>query len=108
MKIDFDHMERSAVYGLKGGEGTMLTRNMETEEVKIADNVLEPGASIGYHCHESGWEAMYFMEGTFLVNYDGEETVYEAGMAHLCPNGHSHSCKNIGETPARFLAVIQK
>lgn len=108
MKIDFNNMQRSTVPGPKGGEGFMHTMFLDEAEVKIADNVLEPGASVGYHCHESGWEAMYFMEGTFCVNYDGEDVVYEAGTAHYCPNGHSHSCKNIGTTPARFLAVIQK
>lgn len=106
--FDFNAMERTRIDGMKGGLGSVFTKAGEDDTVKVIDMVVPPESSIGWHVHESGWEIMFFTEGTFLVNYDGEEITASAGTAHYCPNGHGHSIKNVGETDARFYAVVAK
>lgn len=107
-KLDFNAIERATVTGMRGGLGSVLTKAAEDDSVKIIDMVVPAGSSIGYHVHESGWEVMFFTEGTVLVEYEGEEFTAKAGVAHYCPNGCGHAIKNIGTEPARFLAVVAK
>lgn len=106
--FDFNAMERVRVDAMRGGAGSVYTKAGEDDSVKMIDMVVPAGASIGWHVHESGWEVMFFTEGTFLVNYDGEEFTAGPGTAHYCPNGHGHSIKNTGTENARFYAVVAK
>ncbi len=106
MIIDFNDLELNVAQNFKGGEKEYVSRRFVDENNKIMLGTLEPGASIGYHSHDTDSEIMYFLEGIATVLYDdGQETLHP-GQAHYCPKGHSHSLINRGDVPLRFVAIV--
>ena len=72
----------------------------------LAEIILEPGASIGYHRHDSETEYYFIIEGNGVVNDDGVELKVSPGDAVITGNGASHAIKNTGTDPLVFHAVI--
>ena len=105
-------IEAKVHVGLRGGTGETTVFNFLTEQEArgagrmFAKLVLEPGCSIGAHKHESEMEAFYILKGKALISDDGADFILEAGDCHVCPDGHSHSVKNMGEDPLEFIAII--
>jgi len=67
---------------------------------------LEPGASVGYHTHETNEEVYTIISGSGIYNDDGTETEAKSGDVFLCRKGHSHSLKNTGTELLIFGAAI--
>ena len=106
MKIDFQGIEETAIPGFLGGEGVTRARMRVDELGKLMRGRLEPGASIGYHTHETSSEIIYILAGHGKVKYDEGEEVLEAGDCHYCPKGHSHSLINDSGADLEFFAVV--
>lgn len=106
MIIDFKDLELNVAQNFKGGEKEYVSRRFVDENNKIMLGTLEPGASIGYHSHDTDSEIMYFLEGVATVLYDDGEETLQPGQAHYCPQGHSHSLINRGDCDLKFLAVV--
>ena len=106
MKIDFKDLELNVAANFKGGEGEYVSRRLVDENNKIMLGTLAPGASIGYHSHNTDSEIMYFLEGEATVLTDAGEEKLLPGQAHYCPMGHSHSLVNRGDRDLKFLAVV--
>ncbi len=106
MKIDFRDLELNVAANFKGGEGEYVSRRLVDENNKIMLGTLAPGASIGYHSHDTDSEIMYFLEGEATVLTDAGEEKLLPGQAHYCPMGHSHSLVNRGDRDLKFLAVV--
>lgn len=106
MIIDFNTLPLNIAANFKGGEKEYKSRRYEDENNKIMLGTLEPGASIGYHSHETNSEIMYFLEGEATVLTDEGEEHLLPGQAHYCPKGHSHSLINRGDKPLVLLAVV--
>ena len=68
--------------------------------------VIEPGNSIGAHTHEGDMETYYILKGKALMSDNGNEVVLGPGDCQICPDGQSHSIKNIGEEPLEYIAII--
>lgn len=106
MKIDFDSLPLHEVVGLRGGEGKALIRQVEDADNRIMRITLSPGASIGFHRHDTSSEMVYLLSGNgVFVKEEGEEAV-TAGDCHYCPKGQAHSLKNTGETDLTILAIV--
>ena len=106
MIIDFSIMEEKKLTEFKGGKGDTIAR-MHTDEMgKIMYGKLEPGASIGFHKHETDSEIIYILSGKANFLYDGETEEITAGGCHYCPKGHSHSMINNGDENLIFFAVV--
>ena len=106
MILDFNDIELSVLPHFKGGEKEYKAHMFSDENNKIMLGTLEPGASIGYHCHETNSEIIYLLEGEGYVLYDdGDETLLP-GQVHYCPRGHSHSLINRGNKPLVFVAAV--
>lgn len=73
---------------------------------KIMIGRLEPVASIGLHTHKTSSEIIYILNGSVLALFDGAEERVDAGVAHYCPKGHSHSLINDAEEDLIFFAVV--
>ncbi|MDO4547174.1 MAG: cupin domain-containing protein [Clostridia bacterium] len=69
---------------------------------------LVPGASIGYHVHENETELFYFIEGSGLVNDDGNTFEVSAGDAMSTSSGHGHAVENNSDGDLVIVAVIIK
>lgn len=101
---------------MKGGEGTVeVIRVLEPGEYKsglklIAELVLRPGCSLGYHTHEGEEEIIHVLSGSALYNDDGELTGLSAGDSCVCLSGHGHSiaCAPGAEEPLVVYAVINQ
>lgn len=108
MIIDFSSIAEKRVDHQRDGEKYILTRRFEEDTARMMVTTLIPGASVGYHCHEKGMEFMYCLEGSLKVLYDGSELRMNAGQAHYCPEGHSHSVINDTDESAAFVAIVTK
>lgn len=106
MKIDFQAMEEAANPHFLWGEGVFHVRMRADSLNKLMRGRLEPGASIGYHTHETSSEIIYILAGHGKVKYDEGEEVLEAGDCHYCPKGHSHSLINDSGADLEFFAVV--
>ncbi len=106
MIIDFENLELNVAHNFKGGEKEYVSRRFVDDNNKIMLGMLEPGASIGYHSHDTDSEIMYFLEGEATVLTDAGEEKLLPGQVHYCPMGHSHSLINRGDVPLRFVAIV--
>ena len=97
MVIDFENIELSVQPHFKGGEGVTKSRMFFDGVNKIMRGMLEPGCTIGYHCHETSSEMIYILSGEARCLYDDGD----------CPKGHSHSLINASETETLvYFAVV--
>lgn len=85
MLIHFNQIEEKRIVNFRGGEKEVCTRMYTDEQNKIARFVLEPGASIGMHTHETNSETVYILEGKGKALYDDGEEELSAGNCHYCP-----------------------
>jgi len=105
-------IQGNVVTNLRGGIGDITMFHFLTEQEArgsgrlFAKLVIEPGNSIGTHKHEGDMEAFYILKGKGLVSDGGTEVIMEAGDCHICPDGHTHSLKNVGEDSLELIAII--
>ena len=106
MLINFKEMELKVIPNFNGGEKELRANIYLDDNNKIVNGRLIPGASIGYHCHDTSSETIFILSGTgkFIVE-DGEEQV-SAGACHYCTKGASHSLVNTGDEDLCFYAVV--
>ncbi len=106
MIIDFDKMDFSKKTEFYGGKGNFYLRNHKDAMNNILCSFLEPGASIGYHKHETDSEILYVIKGSGTVLYDNIKQEIREGQCHYCPKGHFHSLTNTGRGELHFFAVV--
>ncbi len=106
MVIDFEKIAQSSIFGFKGGNGELLSRNFSDEKIKIMYSTLRPGASTGLHTHEGNSEVIFVISGTATFHYDGETEQVQAGQVHYCPIGHSHYMENLTDLDLVYFAIV--
>lgn len=106
MIIDFNNEQAKVIPNFKGGEKSISAKMHFDGVNRILHGVLESGASIGLHTHETNSEIIYFLSGRGKVLYDGKYETVEQGMCHYCPKGHSHSLINDSDNDLVFFAVV--
>ena len=109
-----EHPKKENLVGIAGGEGPgsiqYLVDNGElpAKAGLLAEVVLEPGSTVGYHYHHGEGELYYLLTGTGEYTEDGVMTQVSAGMATYVYDGHAHGLVNTGNEPLKFIAVIVK
>ena len=68
--------------------------------------ILAPGNSIGEHAHSGDNEIFYFLSGEGEYNDNGTIVTVRPGDTVICNDGETHSLKNTGKEPLRFIALI--
>ena len=106
MLLDFNKMQVTKLDNFKGGEQEMFTKMFVDDYNKIMVSVLKPGASIGYHKHESNSEIIFMIKGFAVAHLDNEEMMVREGQALYCPMGHSHDLINNTQEEIMFFAVV--
>jgi len=96
---------------MREGKGTAhITHLVDCEKEKnvrmLAEVTLPPGASVGYHIHESETEYYFILSGSGIFNDNGTEKPVQAGDAMITGDGFSHGIANTGDVPLVFHAVI--
>lgn len=106
MLINFSAMDRATLPSFLGGEGELRAKMVSDEKNRILHGILPPGASIGYHSHDTSSEIIYILAGTGKVKVESGEEPLKAGDCHYCPKGHSHSLINDSGGDLEFFAVV--
>ncbi len=106
MIIDFKNEQAQEFENFKGGEKSLLAKMFFDGNNRILHGVLESGATIGLHTHETNSEIIYILKGKGKVLYNGEYEKVEEGMCHYCPKGHTHSLINDSDSDLEFFAVV--
>jgi len=73
---------------------------------RISHGILPPGASIGTHKHEHNSEVLFILSGEGTIIEDGVSSSLHAGQCSYCPEGHTHSLLNTGESNLEFYCVV--
>ncbi len=106
MIIDFESMPFDKKTEFLGGKGDFYIRSHKDSVNNIMSDRLAPGASIGYHKHETNCEIMYIIKGKGKVRYENEVMEIKEGQAHYCPKGHYHCLINDSDSDLYFFAVV--
>lgn len=105
-------IEGKVLTNFKDGEGDVTMFHFLNEQEArgtgrlFVKTVIEPGNSIGDHTHDGDMEAYYILKGKALVSDNGTDVILEAGDCNVCPDGQSHSIKNVGEDTLEYIAII--
>ena len=106
MIIRFNSIAEEQIFGFKGGEGELLTRNFIDSHVRIMRSILKPGARSGLHEHTENCEVIYILEGEMRFHYDEQVEVARQGEVHYCPRGHRHWFENTTDRDVKYLAIV--
>lgn len=69
---------------------------------------LKPDSLVGYHIHEDDMEAYLMLDGTAVVNDNGQEDLLYPGDLLITKKGEGHSIENKTGNDITFLAMILK
>ncbi|MDR2483057.1 MAG: cupin domain-containing protein [Treponema sp.] len=110
MVIHRNEMTTERKENMRGGEGAAILTHFSGGGVQhtrlAAELSLPPGASIGYHQHTDETEYFVFLEGSGVVNDNGEEVPVQKGDVMITGGGASHAVKNTSAVPLVFNAFI--
>lgn len=107
MILDFHSLSPAVVPHFKGGEGEAQVRTAISDGMgRILTLTLPVGSSIGLHTHTGNCEVIYILSGSGQCIDDDTQYPVAAGMCHYCPEGHTHSIVNTGDTPLELLGVL--
>ncbi|MDR2371048.1 MAG: cupin domain-containing protein [Treponema sp.] len=111
MIVKRNEMKTETKEKMRGGEGTISFVHFadcanEKNIRMLAELTVPPGASIGYHQHNSETEYFLVVSGSGVVNDNGAEKPVAAGDAVITGGGVSHGVKNTGNVPLVMHAVI--
>ncbi len=84
MTIDFNKMEATIIPNFKGGEKEISAKMFFDGNNRIMKGVLQPGASIGYHSHDTSSEIIFIIKGKGKVIDNNETVTIEEGQCHYC------------------------
>ncbi len=73
-------------------------------EIVLGVSELAPGASSGRHRHP-GTEVAYVLEGSMVIERDGETSTLKPGDSLSNENGAVHNARNPGTTRTRTVTV---
>jgi quercetin dioxygenase-like cupin family protein len=68
--------------------------------------VLEPGAAIPLHRHDTIEHEQVVVRGEMVMTIDGERRVVCAGDAVFLPAGCAHAYENLGTGEVEFICVV--
>ena len=106
MTIDFNKMEATIIPNFKGGEKEISAKMFFDRNNRIMKGVLQPGASIGYHSHDTSSEIIFIIKGKGKVIDNNETVTIEEGQCHYCKKGDSHSLINDSDKELVFYAAV--
>ncbi len=100
------NFEKKDLPNFHGGNGIFRADMFADDKNKILKGVLEPGCSIGLHCHETSSEVIYVLSGEGTMILEGQEQRLKAGNVHYCKKGQSHTFINDTNENLVFFAVV--
>lgn len=105
-------MVTDIIKNMRGGKGEVEMKHIYkqdelTGKARIfAQITLNPGCSIGLHEHAKEEEIYYILEGSGVVDDNGQMREINTGDALLTGGGKVHSIENTGKVPLVLMAVV--
>jgi mannose-6-phosphate isomerase-like protein (cupin superfamily) len=84
-------------------DGSAIRELHHSSVQSLAEATLAPGQETMLHHHRVSEEIYFVLEGTGLMELDGERRHVAAGDAILIPSGAPHTLANDGDAPLRIL-----
>jgi mannose-6-phosphate isomerase-like protein (cupin superfamily) len=86
----------------EGGVGWPL---VDTHGLLVIEETLAPGCSETRHHHNKAVQCFYILDGTALMEFDGQSVILDKGMClHIQP-GSDHTIANNSSIDTRFLVM---
>ena len=104
--IKLDSIKETVMPNFRGGQGDFCVAMFKDDLNKIMKGRLEPGCSIGMHCHETSSEIIFILSGNGRTVCDGVEEAVTAGDCLYCKKSSSHTLINDSTAPLVFYAVV--
>jgi mannose-6-phosphate isomerase-like protein (cupin superfamily) len=92
----------------KGGRHSTLMvteEDMGAQGFIVGCHRMDPAGGAPVHIHDKESEAMFFYEGSGVATIDGVEYQITPESVMLAPPGVSHSIRNTGTGPLKFVFV---
>lgn len=77
--------------------------NSAIKNMSIAEARIKPGESTEYHFHKKSQEIYFILEGTGLMDIEGEKKKVRENDCVFIPARTKHRIKNIGKKTLRIL-----
>ena len=93
--------------GAAGGRGVLVAGTSPPDVLELWDWTLGAGDRHSSEAHAIGTkELVHVLDGTIVVEVDGEAIVLETGDALAFPGDVDHAYANTGRVPARFSLTV--
>jgi quercetin dioxygenase-like cupin family protein len=90
-----------------GGQLMFKLRGEHTNGALTAlESAAAPLEGPPLHLHVNQDEVLYVLEGALRVKLDAQVSDAPAGSVVFIPRGVPHTWQNVGDAPARFLAIL--
>jgi quercetin dioxygenase-like cupin family protein len=100
-KVELIDLEKNSKYQ------RLLAGIPQTSGMKAGQVVLQPGESVGSHSTDSNEEIIIILEGSIEAVIEGKAGLCAAkGQVVYIPPGTLHDMKNAGDSPARYIYVV--
>lgn len=112
MKIDNSVRKQDIRTNMRDGKGDIIINhvldgeNLPSNIRLFGEITVNPGCSIGVHAHETESEIFYILEGELTIDDNGEKKTFVKGDSCVTGGGAAHGVENIGDKPAKMLAII--
>lgn len=99
--------EGATVKNPVGGPLTFKLRGEQSDGTLTAvESVAAPGEGPPLHVHADENELLYVLEGTLRFKLGDDVQEAPAGALAFIPTGTAHTWQNVGDAPARILAIF--
>ncbi|CAL8480082.1 cupin domain-containing protein [Caballeronia novacaledonica] len=110
MKTDFLHGEQNAAPIDIPAIGLRLQVRIASKATGASATLLEttdqPGFGPPQHRHEIETEVFHVVQGRYLFDVDGKQTIVSAGETIVAKQGTTHRFINIDDQPSRMLVLV--
>ena len=106
MRIDFNNYDHTIIPNFKGGIGQLDAQMFTDSMGKILQGRLQPGHTVGLHCHDTSAEIIFVLSGAGYAEVDGVRENLEPGVCTYCPKGSQHMMECVGDEDLVFFAVV--
>ena len=92
----------------KGLDGFWIESSLAVDKISLHLSQIEPGTSSHPPHTHTGVEAFYVLEGSGVVEVEGEKIAISANQAVAVDPTRLHGLSNTGSVPMKYLVIITK
>ena len=98
-------VSRDTQAAYRWGEGGVGWPLVDTDGLLVIEETLAPGCKEASHHHNKAAQCFYILEGSALIEIDGQSVILDKGMSlHIKPRS-VHAIANNSSIDVRFLVI---